>query len=119
MVGPHGKTGSGVPLPRPRPLPLSMFVACLGFYREGLQATPPTNLCQGLTLLLTVARDAEPPTPSKKKLEIITLASNYHVEVNPATLAYDTVCAGHQDLASVHQLTTASASLKVLGGQEV
>ncbi|XP_050716217.1 replication factor C subunit 3-like [Eriocheir sinensis] len=48
-------------------------------------------------------------TPSKKKLEIITLASNYHVEVNPSDVGiYDTVVVQEliKTIASVHQLDT-------------
>ena len=50
-----------------------------------------------------------PQTPSKKKLEIITLASNYHVEVNPSDVGiYDTVVVQEliKTLASYHQLDT-------------
>ena len=50
-------------------------------------------------------------TPSKKKIEIVTIASNYHIEVNPSDVGiYDRVviqeliknCASAQQIATVN-----------------
>lgn len=46
-------------------------------------------------------------TPSKKKLEIVTVASNYHMEVNPSDVGiYDRVVVQEmiKSVASTHQL---------------
>merc|ERR1712179_344169 len=48
-------------------------------------------------------------TPSKKKIEIITIASNYHIEVNPSDVGiYDRVVIQEliKTVASAHQLNT-------------
>merc|ERR1712179_91079 len=50
-------------------------------------------------------------TPSKKKIEIITIASNYHIEVNPSDVGiYDRIVIQEliKTTASAQQITTTS-----------
>ena len=61
------------------------------------------HLC--LTLLTVFVQ-----TPAKKKLDIVTVASNYHMEVNPSDVGiYDRVVVQEmiKTVASTHQLDAA------------
>ena len=47
-------------------------------------------------------------TPSKKKLEIVTIASNYHIEVNPSDV-------GIYDRVVIQELIKNTASAQQIG----